>query len=105
MKSLATNAPIDRQLPRTRVLLAGTLLSPAGAVSVRIRDISKGGAKLWADRPIADGCDAVFHIGSLFVAGHVAWSRGREAGVSFYRELSEDELTGTARRQRCASLT
>jgi len=30
--------------------------------------------------------------GSLFAAAHVSWVRGSEVGISFYRELSPEEI-------------
>ena len=81
-----------RQPSRTRVLLAGTLFAPDMAHRVKIRDVSAGGAQLVSDDAVQSGCDAVFRRGSLFVACRIVWATGRHAGVSFYRELSQEEL-------------
>ena len=77
---------------RTRVLMTGTLLTPAGAQKVMIRDVSKSGALIVAPDPIPSACDAIFKRGSLFAAARVAWSNDREAGLTFYRELTPDEV-------------
>ena len=70
----------------------GTLFTPEGAYRVLLRDISRTGAQVFAEAPIAAECDAVFKRGSVFAAARVAWSNQREAGLRFYRELTSAEL-------------
>jgi PilZ domain len=82
----------DRSLIRARVLLTGTLMTPDGALQVRIRDISTAGAQIWAERPIEAGWDVVFKRGDLFVAAKVVWSYEQRAGLSFYREIDLDDV-------------
>jgi hypothetical protein len=41
---------------------------------------------------VPSDCDAIFRRGSLFAAAHVSWVRGGEVGISFYRELSPEEV-------------
>jgi len=77
----------ERAVERRRVLLTGTLMTPEGAVQVRVRDISPAGAQIWSERPIRAGCDAVYKRGSLFAAARVVWSDEHYAGLSFYREV------------------
>lgn len=87
-----TTTPSDRAIGLTRVFLGGTLFTPDGAQRVLIRDVSRTGAQVSGDAAIPPICDAVFKRGSLFVAARVIRSRGLEAGIRFYRELSSAEL-------------
>lgn len=90
MASAALRLEDDRALPRTRVLLTGTLMTPDGVVQIRIRDISAAGAQIWAERPVQEGCDALFKRGRTFAAARVVWSDDRYAGLSFYRDVNHD---------------
>lgn len=76
-----------RASTRTRVIMKGIVFTPQGALHVRVRDVSSTGARVMAEVPILSDCDVIFKKGSLFVAARVAWSRNREAGLTFYREL------------------
>lgn len=82
----------ERMVERRRVLLTGTLMTPEGAVQVRVRDISPAGAQIWSERPIRAGCDAVYKRGPLFAAARVVWSDDHHAGLSFYRPLALEQL-------------
>lgn len=84
-----------RNTRRTRVLMTGTLLTPTCAHKVVIRDVSPTGAQVTAPDMIQSNCDAILKRGTLFVAAHVAWSDGKEAGIRFYRELSPAEVDST----------
>lgn len=83
-------APRTRE--RTRVLMTGTLLMTEGALDVKIRNISGSGALVCAGRSIQPGCDVLFKKGPLVVAATVVWSRGKQSGLRFYRDLSTDDL-------------
>jgi len=93
-KSGATGpaAASSRSTQRTKVLMGGTLFTPDGARRVRIRDVSLSGVQVSADAPIPHNCDAIFRRGPIFVAARVVRSRGRDAGLEFYRELNPTEL-------------
>jgi hypothetical protein len=81
-----------RRTRRTRVLMTGVLMTPAGAQKVILRDISRTGAHLAGASDVPSDCDAIFRRGSLFAAARVSWVRGGEIGISFYRELSSEEV-------------
>lgn len=81
-----------RREQRTRVLMRGTIYAPNGAVTVWIRDISNDGALVSADDPLSVGSDVIFKRGPIFAAAHVAWSKGNNSGVQFYRLLNDAEL-------------
>ena len=88
----------DREFPRSRVLMTGTLMTPEGAVSVRIRDVSVVGAQIWAESELPSDCDAILKRGSFFAAARVLRSGERSAGLQFYRQLSDDEFASAFQR-------
>jgi len=97
LASAAMKLENARALGRTHVLLTGTLMTPEGAVQVRVRNISADGAQIWAERPIRADCDAVLKRGALFAAAKVIWADEHHAGLSFYRNLTRDEFDLRAR--------
>jgi len=94
----AIEAESDREFPRSRVLMTATLMTPDGAVSVRIRDISVAGAQIWAESPVPTDCDAILKRGSFFAAARVVRDGERTAGLQFYRRLSDQEFTSAFQR-------
>lgn len=82
----------DREFPRSRVLMTGTLMTPEGAVSVRIRDISAAGAQVWAETIVRGDCDAILKRGAFFAAARVVHAEERNLGLQFYRTLSDEEF-------------
>ncbi len=72
--------------------MTGILFTPDGALRVRLRDLSSTGADVLAETPMLSNCDALFRKGQVFVATRVMWSKDKEAGLRFYRELSVEEL-------------
>ena len=94
MASAATALEIERAAPRRHVLLTGTLMTPEGAVQVRVREISTSGAQIWVERPIRANCDAVYKRGSLFAAVRVVWSEDHYAGLRFYRDVPLNDAVG-----------
>jgi len=84
-----------REKSRTRVLMTGNLILADGSHHVLVRDISRNGAQVYAEKKIAEGQDACFKRGSLFVAASVTWCTKGEAGLKFYRDLSASELAET----------
>ncbi len=77
-----------------RVLMVGSLTTHDGVRKVTIRDISRNGAQIACDEHIPADCDVMFKRGTLFAAAHVAWADKGEAGLRFYREISEEEIDG-----------
>jgi hypothetical protein len=91
-------AQTEREFRRSRVLMTATLMTPEGAVSVRIRDLSLAGAQVWAELPIPANCDAILKRGPFFAAARVVRSEGHFAGLQFYRQLSDDEFASAFQR-------
>jgi hypothetical protein len=77
-----------RAKTRTRVLMTATVITPAGSHKVLVRDISREGAQIYADKSISAGNDACLRRGPIFVAARIAWCRNGIAGLQFYRELT-----------------
>ena len=98
MFQAAIQARCDRPAPRARVLMNATLMTPEGAISVRIRDISLTGAQIWGESEVPGDCDAILKRGSFFAAARVVRGGGRTAGLQFYRQLSDEEFASTFQR-------
>ena len=89
----ATEASVSRRGEgRTRVLMSAKIISSTGSHSVLVREASTGGAQIYTDM-LAEGDDACFSKGAVFVAAQVVWSKRGVAGLQFYRELSASELS------------
>ena len=80
MATVAKDVQAARKGERRRVLMRGTVYSPAGAQSVWIRDISHDGASVAGEDRLPTNCDVIFKRGPIFAAGHVAWSNETGAG-------------------------
>lgn len=81
-----------RRTARTRVLMMGTLITCDGSKRVRIRDFSGKGAQVVVERGEIPKCDVLLKRGDLCAAAQVAWIKGDEVGLTFYRELSPEDL-------------
>ena len=93
--SFHSSVDTPRRASRTKVLMSGVLLTPAGAQKVTLRDISRTGAHLVGTKDVPTDCDAIFRRDSLFAAARVSWVRGGEVGLQFYRELEPEEIEGS----------
>lgn len=82
----------ERQVHRTRVLLRADVLTSEGTIRARVRDISPSGVQLSTQRQLNQGEDLIFVRGQTFVAAKVAWSTNENAGLEFYRPLSQAEI-------------
>lgn len=92
MATAATDLQSARKGERKRVLMRGTVYTPAGAFVVWIRDISAEGASVSGEDALPSDCDVIFKRGGLFAAARVAWSNSTGAGLKFYRDLSDCEV-------------
>lgn len=80
---------------RKRVLMVGTMITCDGAKRVRIRDFSSKGAQVVLESGEAAKCDVLLKRGDLCAAAKVAWIKGDEVGLTFYREISAAELAAS----------
>lgn len=77
----------SRQAARKRVLMKATLITVDGHQDVRVTDLNASGARVEWARMIPTDEDVLFRRGSTFVAARVAWSKRKDGGLEFYREL------------------
>ena len=77
---------------RTRVLMMGVLISCDGSRRVRIRDFSSKGAQVVIENGLDTKCDVLLKRGDLCAAAQVAWVKGDEVGLTFYRPISAEDL-------------
>ena len=92
VKLEAAKADRARRTTRTRVLMAATLVTCGGSQRVRIRDFSSKGAQVVLDGGKLTKCDVLLKRGDLCAAAQVAWIKGDEVGLTFYREVSAKDL-------------
>jgi hypothetical protein len=81
-----------RRTDRKRVLLVGTLITCDGSKRVRIRDFSSTGAQVVLENGELAKCDVLLKRGELCAAAQVVWIKGDEIGLTFYREISPEDL-------------
>ena len=82
-----------RRTSRKRVLMVASLVTCDGSKRVRIRDISNKGAQVVLESGEVEKCDVLLKRGDLCAAARVAWIKGDEVGLTFYREISATELS------------
>jgi hypothetical protein len=80
---------------RKRVIMMGVLISCSGSHRVRIRDVSNKGAQVIAENGLEPKGDVLLKRGGICAAAHVAWVKGDEVGLTFYREISPAELAAS----------
>lgn len=84
--------PIDiatselRDAPRKHVLMQAIVLSSDGPQRVFVKDLTPTGARIQWEYPLQQGWDVIFKRREEFRAARVAWTKGDEAGLQFYRE-------------------
>lgn len=82
----------DRRSRRAPVLLAGTIETTSGTLSVKVRNISDKGALIEGDRLPPEGSLGIFGRNELSVEFSVVWLQGRYAGIAFARKLNPEEV-------------
>lgn len=90
--SVHTKLQPPRRSARTRVLMMATLITCQGSKRVRIRDFSGKGAQVVLEDGEIAKCDVLLKRGDLCAAAHVAWVKGDEVGLTFYREIPAKDL-------------
>jgi PilZ domain len=80
---------------RKRVLMIGTVITCDGPKRVRIRDFSNKGAQIVLESGELGKCDVLLKRGDLCAAAQVAWTKGDEVGLTFYREISQEDLAAS----------
>lgn len=90
--SVHTKLEPARKTARKRVLMVGTLVTCEGSKRVRIRDFSATGAQVVLEGGKIEKCDVLLKRGELCAAAKVAWIKGDEVGLTFYREIPAKDL-------------
>ena len=93
--SVHTKLQPPRRSVRKRVLMIGTLITCEGSKRVRIRDFSSKGAQIVVEDGDVAQCDVLLKRGDLCAAAKVAWVKGDEVGLTFYREISTHDLANS----------
>lgn len=87
MSRYAPIAPSDlRDSPRKHVLMHAIIITTDGPQRVHVKDLTLTGARILCEHSIQPDSDVIFKRGDDFRAARVAWTRGEEAGLQFYRE-------------------
>lgn len=81
-----------RAYARVTVALPAFLDVGGERLSVRIVDLSAGGAKLECSTSPAAGASVTLHCGTFHQAGRIRWSAGGALGISFDGQLDEIEV-------------
>lgn len=82
----------NRRSRRSNVLLAASIESGGTVTAVKLRDLSAQGARIEGEPLPPEGTEVCFRRNELAVPGHIAWVRGRQAGVSFNEELQPQDV-------------
>ena len=70
---------------------------PDGWKKVRVKDYSDTGIRFFSNHSIPVGIDVIFKLGAIFSAAKVVWSTGNDAGLEFYREISDQAIVRPAK--------
>lgn len=82
-QAVAAEMSNARAAARSNVFLAATLVAAGKSFSVRVRNISQGGALIDGSDLPAAGMEVILRRGSLRAPAEVAWSELRHCGVRF----------------------
>jgi hypothetical protein len=93
--SVHSKLEASRRTDRKRVLMVATLVTCDGPKRVRIRDFSGKGAQVVLESGEVPKCDVLLKRGDLCAAAQVAWIKGDEVGLTFYREIPPEELASS----------
>ena len=88
-----------RQWPRQLMLLSARLITVTSECPVRIRDLSRGGARVegWDLPPVAT--DILLKRGAFEAFGTIAWIADNHCGIQFEAELPDEMFEAIERPQ------
>jgi hypothetical protein len=85
--------PLGRRLwPRQLMLISARLLTIGGDRAVRIRDLSRGGARVEGSDLPEPGTDILLKRGRFEAFGTMAWVADNHGGIQFETSLDDDML-------------
>lgn len=82
----------NRRSRRSHLLMQATIEVSGRAVNVKLRNLSSEGAQVEGEGLPVEGTDLMFRKGELAVAGHVIWTKGKQAGIRFACKLETDAV-------------
>ena len=82
----------NRRSRRSNLLMAASLEHPGGVTPVTLRNLSANGALVEGDQKLLTGTNVVFRKKDLAIAGSIAWSAGRRAGIAFDMVLDPETV-------------
>ena len=89
-------ALVDRE-PRQTLLRAGSLYWGGVNIPVRLRNVSKTGARIDSDRPLQPGAEVELDLGEAgYQPAEVRWCRDGQVGLRFAAEFDLDSLAPAA---------
>lgn len=91
-----------RSEPRMKMILPARLTADGREQDCQIRDMSRGGACIDSGEALAPGARILLTCGSMGAEGHVAWTRGRRAGIRFDAPIRATDLFVLMSRSRTA---
>ena len=82
----------NRRTRRSNVLMAASIESSGTATPVRLRNLSAEGALIEGDCLPIEGSSVLFRKNELRLPGHVAWVKGKRAGIAFDEKLDPETV-------------
>jgi hypothetical protein len=82
----------NRKNRRSNVLMTASLELSGTSLPVKLRNLSADGALVEGDRLPVETASVLFRKGDLSMPGIVAWVNGRQAGISFAKQLNPEQL-------------
>ncbi|RST30516.1 PilZ domain-containing protein [Sphingomonas ginkgonis] len=82
----------NRRSRRSNVFMTATLEFSGASLDVKLRNLSAEGALVESEHLPVDGAAVVFRRQELSVAGRVAWTRGKQAGIAFDSNLAPEAV-------------
>lgn len=86
------NGPQGRRGKRSLVLLAAKVRTPTGEINVRLRNLSRTGALLEAEKMPTVATEVTFERGDTRVPARVAWVSEGRFGLEFLEQIEESEV-------------
>lgn len=82
----------NRRSRRSNVLMAASIEVAGCSIGVRMRNLSAEGALIEGDELPVEGTIVTFRKNELKVPGHVAWVKGKRAGIGFDSNLDPETV-------------
>jgi hypothetical protein len=82
---------------RSSVFLTAMIEVAGSPLSVRMRNLSEGGALIEGNHLPEEGTCLIFHKGDLTVSGRIAWMHGNRCGIQFDQKLTPETILTTMR--------